>query len=91
MATARTAATTPVLPDRTSRTYCLASQAGMRVGAARSSSVAWHANRSSAEVPALRVAAVSAMRVQPGAAGSGSCRASPGPSAGTRLSHASFQ
>ena len=32
MATARTVASTPALPDRTSSTYCLTSQGGMRVG-----------------------------------------------------------
>ena len=65
----------------------------MRVGAARSSSVAWHAIpllvRSG--VPGWRVAAVSATRVQPGGLGSGTGRHGSRPSAGTRLSHASFQ
>ena len=40
-------ASAPALPERTSCTYCLPSHDGMRSGAARSSSVAWHAYRSS--------------------------------------------
>ncbi len=40
MATARIVASKLALPERTSCRYCLASQAGMRSGAARSSSVA---------------------------------------------------
>ena len=79
----------PALPERTSCRYWLASQAGMRSGAARSSSVAWQAYRSSpgaAGSGGRRVAAVSVARVQPGAGAAG-----PGSPAGTRLSHASFQ
>ena len=47
MATARIVASRLALPDRTSSTYWLTSQDGTRSGAARSSSVAWHENRSS--------------------------------------------
>ena len=84
----RIVARAPALPERTSCRYCLASHAGMRSGAARSSSVAWQAYRSSpgaAGSGGRRVAAVSVASVQPGAG------AGPGSPAGTRLSHASFQ
>ena len=83
-------ASAPALPERTSWTYCLASQDGMRSGAARSSSVAWHAYRSSPGATGSagrRVAAVSMAACRPAR----SAAPVPGSPAGTRLSHASFQ
>ena len=93
MATARIVASKLALPDRTSSTYCLMSHDGTCVGAARSSSVAWHENLSSsgeAPAPCFRVAAVSIISVRCDG-GSGAGPAGSRPSAGTRLSHASFQ
>jgi hypothetical protein len=82
--------------DRTSCTYCLMSQGGIRSGAARSSSVAWQAYTSSpvSGSEALRVVRASTGRLHPGWLGRGGAAPLPlaaAPAAGTRRSHASFQ
>src|SRR6266511_3372909 len=83
--TLRIAAAAVALPERTSARYCLASQAGSRSGAARSSSVAWQENRSSPWALPLRAASARVATVAAACAGPAGAAAGAARSAAARL------